>query len=110
MSDRKEREKNGTFTSGNLGRRRGSKNKIPADVARMVLDVVEELGGKEALLKWASNPRNETVFWTRMVAPLMPKTFDAQADIGLAELDNLPEEVLRQMAMLGESGERNGSI
>ena len=64
------------FEKGNAGRPKGSKNKVPSDLRDIVISVAGSLheDGLEAALKeWALKGRNETIFWTKMVAPLMPK-------------------------------------
>ena len=58
------------------GRQKGTPNKIPTDLKEMVLKVAGRLhedGAEEALYQWAKNQRNQGVFWTRMVAPMLPK-------------------------------------
>ena len=72
----------GKFKKGDTkkgGRQKGTPNKTPASVANMFLDVAEDLGGKAALLKWASNSRNQTQFYT-LLAKLMPKTVEATSN------------------------------
>ena len=62
------------------GRKKGSKNKVPSNLRDVVLSVADGLhpDGIEAAIKaWATkNPRNEGVFWTKMIAPLMPKVIE----------------------------------
>ena len=62
------------------GREKGSKNKIPKDLRDIIIAVAEGMhpdGMEAAIEAWAKKGRNETVFWTKGVFPLLPKTIEA---------------------------------
>lgn len=87
------------------GRPKGTKNKTPAAVADAFQECFDELGGVKAMVTHFKNSRHKTVFYT-LYAKLLPKTIDGTIDLGVRELDDLPEEALRQMAIQeGDDGE-----
>ena len=64
------------------GRPKGVRNKVPADLAKIVISVADSLdpkGLEAALKKWAEGAPG--TFWTKMVAPLLPKTIEATLDV-----------------------------
>ena len=81
VKNRKNTDKPHLYKEGETGnpngRPQGSKNKVPADIAKQVVACYEKMGGLEAMVEHFSQPRNRTLFYTRMLAPLMPKTVEA---------------------------------
>lgn len=62
------------LTKKGLGRKKGSKNKIPADVRQAFLETFNELGGTQGLTAWALE--NPSIFYqtiSKMVKDLRPK-------------------------------------
>lgn len=59
------------------GRRRGSIDRgarvlVSNELAHSILTVFQKLGGTAAMVEWASQPQNQTVFYTQILSRLMP--------------------------------------
>jgi hypothetical protein len=65
------------FKAGNPGKPKGALCKIPMSLKATVMEVFGRMGesdgldGKAALLRWAQ--RNPESFYTRMIAPMLPR-------------------------------------
>ena len=56
------------------GRKVGSKNKTPANIAKIVLECFDKIGGVPAMADHFTQTRNRTAFYTKMLAPLLPRS------------------------------------
>ena len=59
------------------GRKRGSKNKITAEIRDNVVDVFEKLGGIEHMKEWAETHPNE---FYRMYSRLLPRPVELSGE------------------------------
>ena len=56
------------------GRAKGAPNKITNEAKRAVLAAFEMIGGARRLAKWIEkDPANETAYWTKIFAKLLPR-------------------------------------
>lgn len=67
----------------NAGRRAGTPNRTTANIKAMFEEVVERLGGPNALEEWAKS--NPTEFW-KCVSKLLPKDVTVDVGANIAEL------------------------
>ncbi len=67
------------LTGAGLGRKVGSKNKIPKAAKDLIAEVAEQLGGAKRLLAWCKkNPKNEDCFWTSIYPKMLPLKLEGQ--------------------------------
>ncbi len=69
------------------GRAKGTPNKVTADVRKLILTAVEEMGGHARLIAWArEDPANERIFWGQIMPKVLPRDVNlgGQADNPLA--------------------------
>lgn len=59
------------FAKGNKGRPEGAKNKVTQSMRQAWMEAFEGIGGVEALIKWGSDPKNRTAFYT-LASKLIP--------------------------------------
>jgi hypothetical protein len=75
------------------GRRAGVPNRTTASIKAMFEEVIERLGGPDALETWAKE--NPTEFW-KCVSKLLPKDVTVDVNVNIAELiKEARERVLR---------------
>jgi hypothetical protein len=65
-----------------MGRRKGSKNKLPADVRNMVLEALERVGGVEYLVERATD---QPKAFMSLVGHTMPKEVKGELLISLSD-------------------------
>lgn len=68
------------FKKGNAGRKQGSKNKF-THFKDALYEVFERKGGVDGLETWASDPKNEKVFYEFM-AKMLPKEVEVSGKDG----------------------------
>lgn len=69
------------------GRRKGTPNKVTADVREVITAVASRLGGTERLLDWVKeDPLNERLFWSSIWVKVLPKEVHVDGKIGLESL------------------------
>ncbi len=81
MSELKRNEK-GHFAPGTArlgGRVKGTPNKSTLEIKQAIEQVFNEMGGAEALLKWAQD--NQTVFYTQIWCKLLPASLKVDATV-----------------------------
>ena len=63
------------------GRQAGTENKFTGTVKETVLEVFQELGGKDGLLKWVKeNKSNRRIFYTAFIKSVPRELFVANGD------------------------------
>lgn len=78
------------------GRPKGSKNKIPADIRKLVLESFRGVGGARYLREQA---RKNPVAYMRLLGRLLPREVRAQV-----EMTSLEDLVLRSFEVGGDNG------
>jgi len=78
---------------GGPGRGRGSKNKF-TNIKEQFLAAYEDIGGLDALITWAKQPKNQTEFY-KMLTKLFPKEIKAELKIGKSISEYSTEELVQ---------------
>jgi hypothetical protein len=72
-------KKKGSLKTG--GRQKGAVNKITKSIKEGIESVFQELGGENGMLKWVKkDPKNEDLFYSKMILSLIAKTNASDID------------------------------
>jgi len=63
------------------GRQKGTPNKISASAKEAIQLAFDGLGGTAALIAWASDPKNTTIFYSQIFTKIVPHQVDGKLKI-----------------------------
>ena len=77
------RDQNGRLAKGTnkvpgAGRKKGSKNKVPADIRQIYEDVFHEIGGLKTFAEWARKTDHNKGIYYQMLSKLLPRTIEGK--------------------------------
>lgn len=74
------------LTEAGPGRPKGLENRVTREVKAIIEEVFDGLGGAPAMLKWAQQKRNLSLFYTHIWTKIIPKNINVTGSIGLEQL------------------------
>ncbi len=85
---------------GGPGRPNGSKSKF-TNIKEQFLAAYENIGGLDALITWAKQPKNQTEFY-KMLTKLFPKEIKGELKIGKSVSEYSTEELIELITKDGK--------
>ena len=76
-----------TIPKRQVGRPKGSPNRLQKEAKEVIAQAAEELGGMNRLVTWAQqDPLNERAFWATIYPKLLPLTVNANAQVTVSRV------------------------